>query len=1559
MGSNSKQSHSPNNGKKAYATFLIDRPFNKSSKIKIDEDNSIYRLMNCLRYRLRLTMDSMSDDFKRSPINESAITNLNSLLFPGNSKPSSSLYDTLLRFIDEFDASGVVEIFRLLLERRSAIPLLSPTFKTHNLNLLSHLTLPSGVRLREDKSLMRVALISCRKRNESKTCEILKNLFHIESVHYHDFNEGSVTSQELTAEIGSGCLEESGRVQHLIVAHVIGDFLPLWPFVMQFADYLIIEDTPVGVNPTLPQIANDIASKIHNYACVWKPSVDDKRCQESIEYGFRHLHIEGQLGGKTFNILRSIMVATMKEWKSRQSNETRLALCDMSVLKDEGYTALDCVAPDAIESSLRKAVPDLLGHVKKNVFLLQKNFIDQAKHEEAKCEQRLDREKVRLEDAAIKKCRETRRTYANLIQDNPLLDLLVKLLAKEDASERVLSIRALEKTLAERSEIELGPQINRIKELYNLYVEQSTDGESKQQNEQLEMARENLRVARTDYNESALNIEHLWRELSHLYTSMPPENRTDDICNSPRLAAQHLVDGFCIELLDGDSNLLHLDWVTEVLYELGMLIGQKNKGRVFVLSVMGVQSSGKSTLLNTMFGIQMRTSVGQCTRGVNMQLLKVEGRPEYDYVLVLDTEGTRAPEYHDLPGSEKRDNQMATLSILLADATIVVIPGENDAAVKEILPVVLMAYQGSKLAESKGGRLSSMMFFVYNRIDTTQKDKMDNIIRTLGTSLHDAFDHVQKLAGNLTQLKSESPFRSFKLGATSNSTDSDVCILGNVKEKFEPPGDVPDAAYGEALVKFREHIHQRVTNCKDGTTWQGRSISEFSKYVEEVWKCISSANFALNFASVVERDTFAKLDFEYKKIEQQLAEAYRRVFVTVEREMIKEKSKSIITSSASQERDEDLLEKLERQLKDKILSTTTSLDEEVNVIVNEKGRDKWSLQFQELWKEFKKDQSRNWQRNLKTSFTTLFKYEHQVENYKKEMRREIGQMFKSSNAAEWTETEKNQKFRAIYKKILANAQERFPSKDVAEEIKKVYQSSNVILGRSIEIDNQRDKLSCENFIVAQMSSNKRKGDSKMSWLMLQAKRHFRHVGDFSEKFNRNIVNIFDAVYKLINNLIVGKKCYDDSIVSEVIDQTDDIITSNGLSANTRVQITHTYGRILITKLMKDIQQKWEAENSVYAKLKQKNTKDVMRQYYLMVSHGLQTTKLFANQMSSVLKGAVTEAFEKEMIQRTSNAIRNERWLHDARYMHKHIDLFLAGQLKEEKVSEVLEYIREPHSLYVEVLHQLIASKVPTNVDEIWKNFERYLKRAIKNAVLVALEAKSERAQTFVDELRNEFLKDNSLQSGCLAKAFMIDCKGEYEDCDREEKDVFKKTCTAEMALVFHMKDEILSKNSREAAKEFCPKVVDFMKMLNDPGAMPRCDTYCPVCGSLCIEAANHDVKLKPHDAIHQPGGVAGVHYKESGKLDATTCGQSFEDDRSFFMNKDDTVPYSFREFSNIFPGWKDPRINEELPLREYVFATYNEDIAKKYDALPCSEIPHQYFRDLSAIIKQLKRDIEN
>ena len=357
--------------------------------------------------------------------------------------------------------------------------------------------------------------------------------------------------------------------------------------------------------------------------------------------------------------------------EKRKSTSERLSLCRIPIL--EGYSSLLPEMFFEMESTIAESIPNL-SHVKKNEFLLQKNYREQAKHEEIKCEYRLDKEKVLIEDAAIRRCQEQRRADARNVQDHPLLKLLLKLLTIEDSCSRVLSLRFLEKILGDRNERELHPKQLEIRNLYSSYVEK-------------------LKEARIDFNESVVNIEHLWRELSHLYTSTAPWNRSPIIWKMPRLAAQHLVDGFCIELLDGDSNMIHLEWMTEVLYELGSLIDKKSRERIFVLSVMGVQSSGKSTLLNTMFGVQLRTSVGQCTRGVNMQLLKVEGRQEYDYILLLDTEGTRSPEYHGLPGSEKRDNQMATLSILLADATIIVTPGENDAAIKEILPIVLMAYQ--------------------------------------------------------------------------------------------------------------------------------------------------------------------------------------------------------------------------------------------------------------------------------------------------------------------------------------------------------------------------------------------------------------------------------------------------------------------------------------------------------------------------------------------------------------------------------------------------------------------------------------------------------------------------------------------------------------------------------------------------------------------------------------------------------------------------------------------------------------------------------------------------
>ena len=57
--------------------------------------------------------------------------------------------------------------------------------------------------------------------------------------------------------------------------------------------------------------------------------------------------------------------------------------------------------------------------------------------------------------------------------------------------------------------------------------------------------------------------------------------------------------------------------------------------------------------------------------------------------MVLDTEGIRAPEFASQINSDSRDNKMATMSIIPSDATIMMTVGDDDSAVKDILPIVL------------------------------------------------------------------------------------------------------------------------------------------------------------------------------------------------------------------------------------------------------------------------------------------------------------------------------------------------------------------------------------------------------------------------------------------------------------------------------------------------------------------------------------------------------------------------------------------------------------------------------------------------------------------------------------------------------------------------------------------------------------------------------------------------------------------------------------------------------------------------------------------------------
>lgn len=209
-----------------------------------------------------------------------------------------------------------------------------------------------------------------------------------------------------------------------------------------------------------------------------------------------------------------------------------------------------------------------------------------------------------------------------------------------------------------------------------------------------------MEIAKLDHQilNSALGTEHFLREMGQIYEAAISLSKVSasqqQVLLLPGLCAELLLDGFPLELVDGDASNIPLMWVRDVLEQLNVLVRGKNKIRV--ITVLGVQSTGKSTLLNTMFGVQFAVSNGCCTRGAFMLLIQITDsfRKELgcDYLLIVDTEGLKSSELTQLDDSHEHDNELATLVTGLSDITIINIVMENSTDMKDTLQIVLHAF---------------------------------------------------------------------------------------------------------------------------------------------------------------------------------------------------------------------------------------------------------------------------------------------------------------------------------------------------------------------------------------------------------------------------------------------------------------------------------------------------------------------------------------------------------------------------------------------------------------------------------------------------------------------------------------------------------------------------------------------------------------------------------------------------------------------------------------------------------------------------------------------------
>ncbi|XP_031749374.1 interferon-induced very large GTPase 1 isoform X1 [Xenopus tropicalis] len=372
-------------------------------------------------------------------------------------------------------------------------------------------------------------------------------------------------------------------------------------------------------------------------------------------------------------------------------------------------------------------------------------------------------------------------------------------------------------------------------------------------------------------SDSSLGIEHFLRELGQFYEAKyvmeNGSNMEEKFSKLPSIAADLLLDGFPLELIDGDASNIPQQWISDVLSELDTKTGGKSRMRV--ITVLGVQSTGKSTLLNTMFGLQFPVASGRCTRGAFMTLIKVQDELQREldceFILVIDTEGLKSPELASLDDSYEHDNEMATLVVGLSDITIINMAMENTAEMKDILQLVIHAF----LRMKQIGKKHNCQFVHQNVSDVSAHEK----------NLRDRQKLLQQL-DKMTEIAARMEKKS------QITTFSDIIDYNLEEHTWYIPGlwyGVPpmasvNAGYSDGVNELKKYLisYMKRMNVK------AQTIPEYTEWIKSLWNAVKHEKFIFSFRNSLVSEAYNQLCMHYTGWEWNFQKAVYNWFTETE-----------------------------------------------------------------------------------------------------------------------------------------------------------------------------------------------------------------------------------------------------------------------------------------------------------------------------------------------------------------------------------------------------------------------------------------------------------------------------------------------------------------------------------------------------------------------------------------------------------------------------------------------------------------------------------------------------
>uniref|UniRef100_A0A8C4XGW1 VLIG-type G domain-containing protein n=1 Tax=Erpetoichthys calabaricus TaxID=27687 RepID=A0A8C4XGW1_ERPCA len=1022
--------------------------------------------------------------------------------------------------------------------------------------------------------------------------------------------------------------------------------------------------------------------------------------------------------------------------------------------------------------------------------------------------------------------------------------------------------------------------------------------EQKQKRQNTDIIEKEIEVSSGRLAASTLGLEHLLREVGQIYETLASQHMKNEMFLSlPQLAADLMISGHPIELMDGDASHVAITWVSSVLEQVIAKLGDK---RVFVLSVLGIQSTGKSTLLNAMFGLQFAVSAGRCTRGAFMQLLKVKDENNelnFDYVLVVDTEGLKALELGD-KATLKHDNELATFVIGIGNLTLINIFGENPSDMQDILQISVQAFMRMKKV-----KLCPSCIFVHQNVGeiTAGEKNMEGRRRLL-----ERLDFMTQTAA-----KQEMCDISRFTEVINFDISRHVHYFSHLWEG-NPPMAPPNPRYSENIQKLKQSLFSE--EMQEGII----KISEFKTRMEDLWSALLDEDFVFSFKNTLEIAAYRKVEEKYADWSWRL----RSCMLEIENELRNSIENETLQDTGDFKLDEKIQVKYEAITKE--MNEYFTKEKDKDLIIQWKA--KTELGLKDLQSELVKGTERKLTDFIKMK-QGLRKVEEQKGKYESELMKKSQDLARDLKGKNLTLRELENAFQKMWTQWVTRVKSEMP--DVQPPNIKAH--ADAVLLENFErklIDSCKQSKSYTRILYI---------DDFSAYLQMNKGLVFKHT--INQQDQLCMRNLTSSIIQDINDRIKEKEAarvdYSNSFMYEVVNTILKAVNNCKCNQN-RFKIKKEYPIDLALHLRGDVIWRFQEMNRAFQKVNNpleylENKKEDYFGCFQIYCSGASAATVLADCVTRELKKAIRQ----EVYNKSSAVIATEIRCGDQALngnkskLEKHILLSLLENLDFRKCEQYIDHPKAYYEAFIKEREKAYFSSRNPRIflicTEKLENIKSSVSLAISKSTAYFGNTRTKATawiERFCKELKNEIV-------------FSINNVRGFEDQDIQNMSFFKESINDLLNSAYlELKEEFSGKNPLDRKLFRSQPHEELFRQCCG------CCKKCPLCSAMCINTMPTHEGDDHCAQFHRPQTICGIKWYEfrgskwcpTNRLVTDICSSLVASDCRLVLSEDNEIPYrDYRQAGPEYACWSITSDKSLQPFWKWFVCHFKEDLEKKYN----------------------------